>query len=119
VVRDLSLGQTEHVLQIERLRLADNEPICLELAHIPQRYAKLLAGSDFTSLHRELTTAGAAPAAATRRVRAAITTDRQASLLGIPPVSPVLNIVQVFFDCHARPVQRADSWFRADRYEMY
>ncbi|QZY53096.1 GntR family transcriptional regulator [Leucobacter tenebrionis] len=119
VSRDLSLGRTELVLQLERLRFADDEPICLEVAHVPQRYAKALGDSALVSLHRGLASIGLAPDSATRRVHAAIVTDRQATLLGVPPGSPTLNIIQVFFDERGRPIQRSNACFRADRYETY
>ena len=119
VARDLRTGRSERVLQLERLRLADGEPICLELAHVPERLSRAVMDAPGASLHELLAEQNAAPHSATRRIRATSATDRQASLLGLPPASPLLHIVQVFFDERGRPVQRADSVYRADRYEAY
>lgn len=119
ISRDLALGRSELVMQLERLRFADEEPICLEIAHVPQRIAKTLDESAFVSLHQGLAAVGLVLDSATRRVHAAIATDRQATLLGVPSGSPTLNVIQVFFDDRGRPVQRSNACFRADRYETY
>lgn len=119
VATDLRLSAGHKVLQIERLRLADAEPMCLETAHLPESYAREIADRADGSLHSALASLGVRLVSGTRRIRAVLTSDRQSSLLGLPLGAPALRIVQVFADEHSRPVQRADSYYRADRYEAY
>jgi GntR family transcriptional regulator len=120
VAHDLRLGAKEKVVRLERLRLADGEPMCLEVSHLPARFASILEAGDLDgSLHAILGSTGISLESGTRRIRAVIANDRQARLLGQPDGSPALNIVQVFSDAQRRPVQRAHNLYRADRYEAY
>lgn len=120
VMRDLRLGPTEKVVALERLRLADSEPMCLEDAHLPVRFAPILEGGDLDgSLHELLASHGTVLATGTRRIRAVSMSERQAALLGLPVGQPALQIVQVFFDPHGRPMERSHSLYRADRYEAF
>jgi GntR family transcriptional regulator len=119
VAADLRLSAGDRVLQIERLRLAGDEPMAVELAHLPERFARAVEENADGSLHETLAGLGARPVSATRRIRAVITTDRQSALLSLPPGAPALRIVQVFADERGQLVERADSFYRADRYEAH
>jgi GntR family transcriptional regulator len=120
VVRDLRLRSTERVVAIERLRLADGAPMCLEVAHLPARFAHVLESGNLNgSLHELLSASGTVIMTGTRRIRAVSIGDRAATLLGLAGSEPALQIVQVFFDARTRPVERSSSLFRADRYEAF
>jgi GntR family transcriptional regulator len=120
VMRDLRLGSTEKVVVLERLRFADGEPMCLEVVHLPARFAHIVEASNLDgSLHELLAANGVLLATGTRRTRAVAIGERAAGLLRLHVGAPALEIVQVFFDPRGRPVQRAKSLYRGDRYEAF
>ena len=120
VARDLQLGRSAKVIALERLRFADEEPMCIEIAHLPVRFAPLVESHSLDgSLHELLAANGTLLDRGTRRIRAVPLNERHAALLGIVHASPALQIVQVFSDSHGRPVERSDSIYRSDRYEVF
>jgi GntR family transcriptional regulator len=119
VMEALEPAPDEDVLRVERLRLADNEPICLEVSVFPTRLERLLEHADVEhSVHALLRRGGITLASLTRRVRATAAASREGMLLGVPDGSPLLEVVDVFRDDGGRPVQRARSRYRPDRYEV-
>jgi GntR family transcriptional regulator len=119
VVADLGLHDHEDVLVIERLRLADAEPICLEVAQLPWRFhASFTPDWVEQSLHQALLAIGVRLTSGTRVIRGVVLAHREAMLLQLRPGDPALQVVHVFFDDKGRPVQRARSLYRADRYEI-
>ncbi|MDG4832803.1 GntR family transcriptional regulator [Solwaraspora sp. WMMD1047] len=119
VATDLGVDPASPVIRLERLRFADDEPMCLEDAHLPSRLQRVLDDADLEgSLHEVLAKAGIVIAAARRRVRAVPAPARDARLLGLPEHAPALEIVDLFFDTGRRPVQRSRSRYRHDRYEV-
>lgn len=116
----LGLAQDADVVWIERLRLADGEPMCVEVAQFPARFQRLLEEGDVEqSVHDLLRQGGAAPTSFRRRVRAVAAVQREALLLDLPDGAPMLEVLDVFSDASGRPVQYARSRYRADRYEVW
>ncbi|MEE6308824.1 GntR family transcriptional regulator [Plantactinospora veratri] len=119
VALDLGVEVESPVIRLERLRFADDEPMCLEDAHLPARFQRILEAAELEgSLHEVLARAGVVVAAARRRVRAVPAPSRDAQLLGLPEHAPALEIVDVFYDTNRRPAQRSRSRYRHDRYEV-
>ncbi|NED96012.1 GntR family transcriptional regulator [Phytoactinopolyspora alkaliphila] len=119
VATELGVIPGDDVLEVERLRLADREPMCHELAHLPAALRGMIDSSDLEGEIREACAkAGLVMASAVRRVRAVVAPPRECRLLGLPPESPALEIVDTFYDSHSRPAQTARSRYRFDRYEM-
>jgi GntR family transcriptional regulator len=119
VASDLGVETGSTVIRLERLRFADDDPMCLEETHLPTRFQRVLDDADLEgSLHEVLAKAGTVIASARRRVRAVPAPSRDAQLLGLPEHAPALEIVDVFFDTNRRAVQRSRSRYRYDRYEV-
>jgi GntR family transcriptional regulator len=119
VTEALQIKPDDHVVRVERLRLADEEPICLEVSVFPSRLQRLLENGDVEqSIHALLKDSGITIASLSRRVRATAAAPRESVLLGLPDGSPVLEVVDVFHDSSGSPVQRARSRYRPDRYEV-
>jgi GntR family transcriptional regulator len=119
VAPDLAVDEGSTVIRLERLRFADDDPMCLEEAHLPARFQRVLEDADLEeSLHEVLAKAGTVVTTARRRVRAVPAPSRDAQLLGLPEHAPALEIVDVFFDAGRRPVHRSRSRYRHDRYEV-
>lgn len=120
VRKDLHLGDAEKVVVLERLRLADDEPMCVESAHLAARFSDALQASSLEgSLHQLLAEHGYQLESAVRRIRAVVAEERQALLLGLHAGDPMLRVTQVFYDSQGVPIQRSCSDYRADRYEAF
>jgi GntR family transcriptional regulator len=116
---DLGVETDSMVIRMERLRFADHEPMCLEVAYLPMRFQRVLDDADLEgSLHEVLAKAGTVIASGSRRVRAVTAPSRDAQLLGLPELAPALEIIDVFCDANRRPVHRSRSRYRFDRYEV-
>lgn len=116
----LGLPDGSDVMWIERLRMADGEPMCVEVAQFPARFQRLLEeGDPETSVHDILRRGGIHPTSLRRRVRAVAAVQREALLLGLPDGAPMLEVLDVFADPGGRPIQYARSRYRSDRYEVW
>jgi GntR family transcriptional regulator len=119
IATDLGVEDGSPVIRMERLRFADDEPMCLEEGHLPPRLQRIVDDADLeASLHEILAKAGVVVASARRRVRAVPAPARDAQLLGLPEHAPALEIVDVFYDTNRRPAHRSRSRYRHDRYEV-
>ncbi len=110
------------VVHLERLRMADGEPLLLEQVFLAEgRFPGLLAsdlerGSLYEQLERRYDT---------RVVRARESLEpialptREARLLGVEPHRPALRIEGLAFDPAGRPVEFARSFVRGDRTRYY
>lgn len=119
VAHELGVDPGDEVITVERLRLADAEPMCHEITHLPRRLFDVLDSADLEgSLHEVLTKAGIVLTSATRYVRAVPAPARECRLLDLPDSSPALEITDTFYDARNRPTQTARSRYRFDRYEV-
>jgi GntR family transcriptional regulator len=119
VADDLGVAAESKVIRLERLRFADDEPMCVEVAYLPLRFRRVLDDADLEgSMHQALAKSGTVITYGTRRVRAATVQSSDAQLLGLPDQAPALEIVDVFCDANRRPVHRSRSRYRFDRYEV-
>jgi len=119
IAAGLGVEADAKVIRMERLRFADHEPMCIEVAYLPMRFRRVLDDADLEgSLHEALATAGTVIASGTRRVRAVTATARDTELLGVPSEAPALEIVDIFCDTSSRVVHRSCSRYRFDRYEV-
>lgn len=117
--RELDLSPGSRMVRAQRLRFGGDEPICHETVHLSVTLAARLRAQDYeSSLHDALRKIGVAPVIATRRTSAVALPAHVASLLQIPDGSPALRVVHVFRDEHATPLYVAESYYRADRYEI-
>lgn len=113
----LSIPRPSRVGFVERLRLADDIPVAIELAVLPPGLrgvidADLATGSIFSAL-REL---GWAPAVATGTLTARLTTDEEAELLGLPTLAVLMVERRTIFNADGVPVERSETRYAADRY---
>lgn len=119
VARELAVQPGDEVIGVERLRFADGEPMCHELAYLPLHLRAVLDSANLEgSLHEALTGAGTVLISATRHVRAIPAPARECRLLDLPLGSPALEITDTFYATRSRPIQFARSRYRFDRYEV-
>jgi GntR family transcriptional regulator len=108
---------TDVVLEVVRVRLADGEPISLERASFPaDRFPGLLdrslAGGIYELLQAEYELV---PGEAEERIEVVAAGATEARLLGIPRGAPLLAVARTTWDADGHPFERSHDLFRADR----
>ena len=108
----------EPLVYLERLRLADDQPIVLDCSWLPAALAGPLLRVDFTrtALYHELQAkCGLRPDAGWERLRPVLPTPEQRQLLGLDARTPALAIERMASST-AMPVEWRHGLVRADRF---
>jgi GntR family transcriptional regulator len=116
--RVLGLPADEPLVYLERLRLADDEPIVLDSSWLPAALARPLLSTDFTrtALYRELhVQCGIRLDGGWERIRPVLPDEEQRALLGLPDGTPALAIERMA-SRETTPVEWRHSLVRADRF---
>ncbi|MCP2328758.1 GntR family transcriptional regulator [Hamadaea flava] len=106
------------VIEIRRVRLADQTPIAVETAVFAATLIALLDSDLTESLHTALVRLGRVPTSGRATVTAACATSEDADLLRIPPGSAVLIERRLIKDQHGHPLERTESRYAANRYGL-
>lgn len=115
---DLGVAATDEVVHLERVLLADGEPLGLESTYLPvRRFADLMTDFDGTgSLYQHMIDRyGIRYAEATERIETVLANPREAMLLGTNPAQPMLLMQRVSADQDRVPIERVRSLYRGDR----
>jgi GntR family transcriptional regulator len=118
-IRDALVCNT--VIKIKRLRLADDKPMGIHTAFLPDAFKV-----DETSLNQE----GSLYAILSRRhhlelftadetLEAVTANEEESQLLGIVPGAPVLRIERLSYDSRGEPREFVVMRYRADEYKYY
>ena len=122
VAAALELEVGSPTLYLERLRLADGEPLLLEQVHLPaERFPGLLASDlEHRSLYDVLTEQyGVRVARAREALEPILLRAREARLLGRKPGTPALLIEGIASTADGRPVEFGRTYVRGDRTRYY
>ena len=117
----LQINVGARVLRVERLRLANGEPMAVERSHLSgQRFPGLRRhlvrhGSLYAALAEEY---GIRPLAAEETIETALATPAEASLLGTDVGLPLLLLSRHSFDDDGQPIEWVRSLYRGDRYKF-
>ena len=114
----LGIPTGSKVVQLDRLRRVDGEPICLARTLLPLPRFAGLAGQDLSgsSLYEVLHSSfGVEPRTGWRTVEATAADRHSASLLGVRPGSPLLLLTSLNVDATGQPFEHFTAWYRADR----
>jgi GntR family transcriptional regulator len=119
--RILHVSPSEPVLSVKRLRLADGEPMAIELLHVPEVLfpglsARDLEESSFYDLQRiryAIEIVGG-----TQTVEPTVTNDEESAVLGVPLHSPALLFERVTQAASGEVVEFTSSIYRGDRYRI-
>jgi GntR family transcriptional regulator len=118
VAEALGIRPGAPTLYLERLRLASDQPLLLELVHLPsERFPGLLASDlETNSLYDLLTTRyGTRVVRAREALEPVLLHAREARLLGQQTRTPALLIEGVAFDADGHPVEFGRTFVRGDR----
>jgi GntR family transcriptional regulator len=115
--------EVNEVLYIERLRLADDEPIGLHLCYLPLSSTQAItnedlenAGSLYELLERKY---NLIPAEADETIEATTADEKEAELLGITPGQPLLLVKRTLWSQHRKVMEFVKVLYRADRYQYF
>jgi GntR family transcriptional regulator len=116
----LRLSPSEEVVLIQRVRTADDVPMCLERVYLPHALVPgLLDGGLDGSLYERLDESYRIRLVrAEQTIHATVVDPPTAELLDVPPFAPALLVERTTFDERDRPVELAVSVYRADRYSF-
>lgn len=121
VAAPLAIAPGDPVVVLERLRLADGQPMGIQKAYLPARYFSGLAeiGQPIDSLYAVLQARyGAVPTSATDTYEP-IRVDRvTATVLEIAQGSPAFSVTRSTRDQHDRLIEFVVSVLRGDRYKV-
>lgn len=120
VVTSLGLEQDAPICRLERLRLADGEPMMFETRYIrldlfPGILEEDLSGSLWQVFERVYQQK---PVRHSQRIRIAKIGAETAALLGIQKGVPVFLITGVTYTEGDLPLECEESYYRSDRYEL-
>lgn len=114
----LGCAPDEPLVYLERLRLADGEPIVLDWSWLPARLARPLLQVDFTrtALYRELhVRCGVRANAGWERLTPVLPTPEQCALLALPDSVPAMAVERLTLR-DTTPVEWRHGLVRADRF---
>ena len=110
------------LIQLRRVRLADDQPVAIETANlVSTRFPDLLEGHDFSSesLYQvRLAEDGIILTYAEQSIEARMPTREELTVLGLKPTNPVLSMTRVVFTEDKRPIEYVQSVYRGDRYKF-
>jgi GntR family transcriptional regulator len=121
IARCLGLAPGSRVLRLQRLRLAEDEPLGIQTAYVPLALAPGLEKEDFKtgSLYEILERKYGLTAARARENHfATLLSTSQCRLLKTPPGSAGLCAERTAFLPDGRPLEHTLSAMRADRYQI-
>jgi GntR family transcriptional regulator len=118
----LAIEPGELIYSLQRLRLADGEPLCIEHSRLHFRGCERLLDEDFgqNSLYHVLESKfGVMLLEAEQELDAGRAGEEEAALLEMPIGSPALFIRRTTYTDRNRPIEYARSVYRGDKYTFY
>lgn len=116
VCTDLHLPEGAQVVEIVRLRTADDLPVMLETNCFPMKCAWLLEEKLEGSLYDLLEQHGLEPSRGLHEISLCYATPAQARLLGVNAGDALLMLDQVICDQHDAPLHTSHQVIRGDRF---
>ncbi len=116
-VLKLSISPGERICRFHRLRRANNVPLAIERAAIPQRFIEA-PETVVDSLYAALAVRGFHPVRALQRLHATALSFEEAALLEQPGGSPALAIERISYLADGQVVEFTRSLYRGDTYDF-
>ncbi|MCR2821477.1 GntR family transcriptional regulator [Lederbergia panacisoli] len=122
VMRILQLHRNDKVIELKRLRCANNEPIILETSYIPERLVQGISTKDIqnSSLYDVMEkTFGIMVAKAKEVFEPILIQEYESKYLEVKEGYPALLLERIAFDTSETPVEFCHSVVRGDRCRFY
>jgi len=118
----LQVAPGSELVRIRRLRLANEQPLALETAHLPHALCPGLLRCDLSrnSLYEVLRTEyGVVTGSAKQTIEASQPVEEERQLLHLPDGVPVLRIDRLTSSVDGRLVEFVRSVYRGDRFQLH
>jgi GntR family transcriptional regulator len=122
IAEKLQIAEGEELARIDRLRLADEEPMCVEESFLVHRYIPGILEHDFsTNSLREIKDKkyGVRWSRAMQTIQAIAAPPEIAHLLAMKPGAPLLYFERVSYSQEDIPLEYLRVYYRADRYVLH
>lgn len=122
IAHRLHIRLDEPVFRLERLRLADNEPLMVEVSYLPlHRFPNLMDHNfESESLYHVLKTEYGVPiATAEQTFEPTLLNEHEANLFGLEEGQPAMLVRIMAFDLKQEPIEVGKSVVRGDRCRFY
>jgi len=119
--RMLHVSPSEPIVSVKRLRLADGDPMAIELLHVRASLVPGLTGHDLeeNSFYDLLANRyGLQIAGGTQTVEPTVTNDEESAALGVPLHSPALLFERITRASTGDVIEFTSSTYRGDRYRL-
>jgi GntR family transcriptional regulator len=119
--RILHVSPSEQILSVKRLRLADGDPMAIELLHVRASLVPGLTGRDLeeNSFYDLLTSRyDISIVGGTQTVEPTVTNEEESASLGVPLHSPALLFERLTRSSAGDLVEFTSSTYRGDRYRI-
>lgn len=106
------------VVDLLRVRTADDVPVCIEQTYLPPRFYDLVAKADLStrSLYALLEEAGERIARSEETLVARMATARELAFLKLEEPAPVASIRRLCFDEAGQPIELTENALLGDAY---
>jgi GntR family transcriptional regulator len=121
LARRLQVSPSEPLVRIRRLRLADAQPMAMEVLHVPQALVPGLTKSDLEnhSFYELLQKRYAIViASGTQTIEPTVTNEEESEVLGVPLHTPAFLFERTTVSESGRIVEFVRSIYRGDRYRL-
>lgn len=123
IAQALQLQNDQQVFKIERLRLADDEPMALNTSYIPIHVCPSLSPADLEAENASLYAIfekkyGLMLWRAEKVVEPVIARDYEVELLEVPPRSPLLLVEGTTYLVEDQPIEYVKIIYRSDRFQF-
>lgn len=119
-IENLNLTKGERVLRMERIRYADNVPICFEVASIPAKLVEGFSKEEITeSFYHSLQERGMEIGHANQTVSAVLASEQIADYLEIKRGEAILRLRQLSYLADERPFEYVRTQYVGSRFEFY
>ncbi|MDN3920326.1 GntR family transcriptional regulator [Roseateles violae] len=121
LAQKLKLVPGSPLLEIRRLRMANDEPMALETVYLAQARlpdfdpAALKSGSLYELLDKQY---GVQIRSASQQLQATVLSEEEAEMLEVPAFSPSLLVERITLSTKGEVVEYGKSLYRADRYRF-
>src|SRR5205823_8466081 len=121
LARRLAVSPEARLVRVKRLRLADDEPMAMEVLHIPEAFVPGLTKADFEdhSFYELLEERyGIVIASGTQSIEPTVTSEEESEVLGVPLHTPAFLFERTTVSESGRIVEFVRSIYRGDRYRL-
>jgi GntR family transcriptional regulator len=122
IARELGVPEGTELARLDRLRLADGEPMCIEQSYLVHRLLPGILDHDFSARSLREVKVGEYSirwSRARQTIQAVLATPELAHVLAVKPNAALLFIERVSYSQEDVPVEFLRVYYRADRYILY